>query len=272
MEKVFGYIRVSTETQAEKGYGKDVQEAAIHEFCKKNKLEVVKIFKDLGISGTLFPRDGITELFSALSKGEIKRVIVMNTSRLWRADNSKVMIKRQLMKDSAMLTSIEQPTYSIYDKDPNDFLLNGMMELLDQYDRLNINMKLANGRRQKAKGGIKSCGNPPIGYQWKHEGVKKPIIVVDNDKVEVVREIFKSYLELKSIRKVQHYLFELGYKTHHGKDFSAMARRNILTNRFYLGEVKHSDLIVKGQHEPLINKISFGKVQSLLKRNQRKGA
>ncbi|MFJ5964064.1 recombinase family protein [Bacillus sp. NPDC093026] len=77
-------MRVSTETQAEKGYGKDVQEAAIKEFCKKNKLEVVKIFKDLGISGTLFQREGITELFSASSKGVIKRVIEMNTSRLWR--------------------------------------------------------------------------------------------------------------------------------------------------------------------------------------------
>ncbi|MCY9136852.1 hypothetical protein MOE66_19915 [Bacillus atrophaeus] len=85
----------------------------------------------------------------------------MNTSRLWRADNAKVMIKRQLMKDSARVSSIEQPTYSIYDRDPNDFLLNGMMELLDQYDRLSINMKLANGRRQKAKGGTKACGNPP---------------------------------------------------------------------------------------------------------------
>ncbi|MFJ5964065.1 recombinase family protein [Bacillus sp. NPDC093026] len=77
--------------------------------------------------------------------------------------------------------------------------------------------------------------------------------MVDNDKVEVVREFLKSYLELKSIRKVQHYLFELGYKTHHGKYVSVWVIRNILTNRFYLGEVKHSDLIVKGQHEPLVN-------------------
>ncbi len=272
MEKVFGYVRVSTETQAEKGYGKDVQETAIKEYCKINKLEIVGIFRDLGVSGTIFPLDGITDLFAALSEGVIKRVVVMNTSRLWRADNAKVMIKRQLMKDNAIVTSIEQPTYSIYDRDPNDFLLNGMMELLDQYDRLSINMKLANGRRQKAKGGTKACGNPPLGYKWKHEGVKKPIVVFDDGKAEIVREIFRSYLDLKSIRKVQHCLFELGYKTHHGKDFSTMAIRNILTNRFYLGEVRHLDLIVKGQHQPLINKISFGKVQSQLRKNQRKGA
>lgn len=272
MEKVFGYVRVSTETQAEKGYGKDVQENAIKEYCKANGLELVEVFQDLGVSGNLIDRDGLTDLLSALSEGEVKRVIVMNTSRLWRADNAKVMIKRQLMKANAEINSVEQRTYSIYDKDPNDFLINGMMELLDQYDRLSINMKLAKGRRQKAKGGVKACGNAPIGYKWKHEGVKKPFVVIDEEKAPIIKEIFKQYLENKSLAKVQSYLKEHGYKTQQAKDFSTMAIRNILINRFYVGELRHSDLNVKGSHEPLINRITFGKVQSQLKRNKRKGA
>ncbi|MBG9698784.1 hypothetical protein BM734_18425 [Bacillus velezensis] len=60
----------------------------------------------------LFPRDRITNFFAALSEGVIKKVVVMNTNRLWRADNAQVMIKRQLMKDSAGVSSIEQPIYS----------------------------------------------------------------------------------------------------------------------------------------------------------------
>jgi site-specific DNA recombinase len=116
LEKVFGYVRVSTETQAEKGYGKDVQENAIMVHCKANGLELVEVFQDLGLSGTLIDRDGLTDLMSALSEGEVKRVIVMNTSRLWRADNAKVMIKRQLMKANAEVNSVEQRTYSIYER------------------------------------------------------------------------------------------------------------------------------------------------------------
>ncbi|WBL27535.1 hypothetical protein ORQ91_00080 [Bacillus safensis] len=226
----------------------------------------------MGVSGILIDRDRLTDLLSALSEGEVKRVIVMNTSRLWRADNAKVMIKRQLMKANAEINSVEQRTYSIYDKDPNDFLINGMMELLDQYDRLSINMKLAKGRRQKAKVGVKACGNAPIGYKWKHEGVKKPFVVIDEEKAPIIKEIFKQYLENKSLAKVQSYLKEHGYKTQQAKDFSTMAIRNILINRFYVGELRHSDLNVKGSHEPLINRITFGKVQSQLKRNKRKDA
>jgi site-specific DNA recombinase len=270
LEKVFGYIRVSTETQAEKGYGKDVQETAIKEYCKQNGLQLVEVFRDLGVSGTAIERNGLTELLAALSEGEVKKVIVMNTSRLWRDDMAKVLIKRELQKVNAHVVSIEQKDYDIYNKDPNDFLINGIMELLDQYDRLCINKKLAKGRRQKARSGVKACGNAPIGYKWKHEGVKKPIIVIDEEKALIVKDIFKRYLEFKSLLKVQRYLKEKGYKTQKGKDFSVMAIRNILTNRFYIGEVKHSDLIVEGQHEPLIDRITFGKVQAQLRRNNRK--
>ncbi|MGM0710306.1 recombinase family protein [Brevibacillus parabrevis] len=102
----------------------------------------MNIFYDLGISGTEVEREGLNDMISSFGD-EVKRVIVMNTSRLWRSDTVKVLVKRQLEKANADVVSIEQPTYSIYTKDLNDFLINGMMELLDQYERMSINLKLA---------------------------------------------------------------------------------------------------------------------------------
>lgn len=266
MQEVYGYIRVSTETQAEKGYGLKTQEDAIRDYCKRHKLKLVEVFKDEGISGTEINRNGLNDLLATLNG--VKTVLVMNTSRLWRSDNAKVMIKRQLIKASAEILSVEQPTYSLYDKDPNDFLVNGMMELLDQYDRMNTNLKLAKGRRSKVKSGQKGCGVAPIGYRWEHN-TDIPVITVDEEKAALVKAIFKKYLEVKSIGKVQQYCKANGYLTQRGKSFSAQALNNILKNSFYKGDITHSDLKVAGQHEPIINKITFGRVQALLERNKR---
>lgn len=268
LESVYGYVRVSTETQAQKGYGADAQESAIKEFCKRNGLQLVKVFKDMGVSGTTVDRDGLTELISSFNG--ISKVVVLNTSRLWRSDTVKVLVKREFEKARADIISIEQPTYSVYIKDPNDFLINGMMELLDQYERMSINLKLARGRKAKVKTGVKGCGETPLGYRWKHEGVQKPIVIIDEQTAPLVKEIFSKYLELGSVDKVRKYLEDKGYRTNRGKEFSAMSIRNILVNDFYTGKVNWGNLAVEGQHEPIINKVVFGKVQATLKRNRRK--
>lgn len=120
---------VSTDTQAEKGYGASIQEDAIKRYCKEHWLELKHVYKDLGVSGATADRPGVTDLLAEIQSNGVRRIVVLNTSRLWRSDLAKVIIQKELKRVQADVVSVEQPTYSIYSSDPNEFLVNGMMEL-----------------------------------------------------------------------------------------------------------------------------------------------
>jgi len=50
--RALGYVRVSNDEQASKVYGLDIQRRAIRDYCKANRLLLVDIVTDFGISGS----------------------------------------------------------------------------------------------------------------------------------------------------------------------------------------------------------------------------
>lgn len=253
IKDVYGYIRVSTETQADNGYGLETQRSAITKYCKDNNLNLIKIFTDEGISGALGDSEDITkreqlvELLSTLNG--INTIVVMNTSRLWRDMTAQVLVSREIRKHSGDIISIEQPTYSLYDENPNDFLLNSIMIIMDQYERMNINMKLAKGRNTKASNGIKPAGRLPYGYEYSSN--KKEVLIIDSE-AELVRKIFKLYNN-KTIPQIVSILNSEGIKTKKNNVWYQSTITKILNNTFYIGIVTHAGKEFKGKHESIIN-------------------
>ena len=262
-KKVYGYKRVSTETQVEHGFGLDAQEAAIRKYCEDNDFELVKIFEDRGISGTetvesdgdelISKRDGLVELISNLNG--INTIVVMNTSRLWRSDIAKVLIRREIEKKGGDIISIEQPSYSIYAKDHADMLINGMIELLDSYERLNISIKLAKGRTTKATKGLKPNGKQPFGYRW---AVNRKETLLDRRKVTIVRKIF----ELKAAGVSYSQICTELNREYPEKNWTTPTLQTMLKNDFYLGIVTHAGKKFIGQHEAIIGLGLWNKVNN----------
>ena len=225
IKAVYGYIRVSTDTQSEKGYGLETQRTAIMHYCTLHNLNLLDIFEDRGISGTeaveadgeelISKRKGLLQLLSAING--TNTIIVLNTSRLWRSDIAKVLIRREIERKGGEVISIEQPRYSIYKKDPSELLINGMFELLDEYERISIALKLAKGRTTKARRGDKPAGVTPFGYGYSADGKG---IIVKPEEAAIVRRIFSLSQSGQSLQQIADTLNGEDILTRRGKPWT----------------------------------------------------
>jgi DNA invertase Pin-like site-specific DNA recombinase len=258
-ERAVGYVRVSTQGQVRDGYSLAYQVEEIERYCAAHNLELLDIYKDEGISGAKVDEDGLTiereslqEMLLDLKWRDVKSIVVLNTSRLWRTDMVKVLIQRELRRNKVDVRAIEQPTYSIYAHDPSDFLINGMMELLDQYQRLEIAMKLGRGRRKKAQQGGYAGGRVAYGYSAR-KGHK--VLELDVEQARAVRRLFelKELFPKWSLSQNAVQLNLEGFKTVQGKPFTKVQVKRILDREnFYKGMYRYGQIQVQGLHEPII--------------------
>lgn len=252
MIDVYGYIRVSTETQADKGYGLETQENAIREYCTANNLNLIGIYADEGISGTIGDKDNLSsrpalcEMLDTLNG--TNTIIVMNTSRLWRDDTARALIVMNVKKRGGEIISVEQPRYSLYSTNPSDALFNTLMEALDQYERMTINQRLTKGKTTKAKNGYKPTGMAPFGYCWVNAK-----IVIDPIESKIVKEIFDLAYNGKNCHMIANLLNSQNKLTRRNNQWSRQQIGNILKNKFYAGILSHKKEEIDGKHDPLIN-------------------
>ena len=200
-------------------------------------------------------------------------VVVLNTSRLWRDDFTRAMIQRELKRAGKDVRAVDSPTYTLYSDSPEDYLITGMMQLLDDFERLSVSLKLERSRKLKASKGNKPSGIAPYGFRWteiRSAARREKIVQADPTEGPVVTELFRDYLRLGSVGKLCRDLEERGILNRRGKPFSRQAMYGMLTNDFYTDMVRHGKVNRDGNHDALVNSITFGKVQAALNQNRRR--
>lgn len=107
MRKAIGYIRVSTEQQAEQGVSIETQQAKIEAWCELNEYELTGIYDDAGISGmSMKNRPQLQAALAAVKKD--MALVVYSFSRLARSSDDLIATAKQLEKRGADLVSISE--------------------------------------------------------------------------------------------------------------------------------------------------------------------
>jgi len=135
-------------------------------------------------------------------------------------------------------------------------------------NRLSHGAKVKRGQLTSVQQGRYGTGPAPYGYRRGKEG-EKPL-VVDDREAEVVRMVFREYLNTRSTGKVVNYLHNKRIYTRKGNKWSRQAIAIILSNRTYRGRVSYGDIETEGLHEPIIEPALFYKANALKERKRRR--
>ena len=163
MLRSFAYLRVSGRSQIE-GDGFERQERAIRAYARSHGIRIVKVFKELGVSGTkdIASRPAFIAMMEALHGDGIKLVLVESLGRLARDLMVQESILHDLKRHSFDLVSVTEP--DLCSDDPSRKLMRQIMGAFHEYEKQMIVVKLR-GARQRSKTKRGRCeGRKPFGH------------------------------------------------------------------------------------------------------------
>lgn len=131
MKKAIGYVRVSTDKQAEEGISIDAQIAKIQAWASFNDYELIHIYSDEGISGySLNKRNGMNQALKHVSKD--MAFICYSLSRISRNVIDTIHISQTIEKKGADLVSLSE---KIDTTGASGKMIFNMLAVLNQFER-----------------------------------------------------------------------------------------------------------------------------------------
>jgi len=168
--KIVGYVRVSTDRQADEGQGLDVQRQAIRKWARANGHKLVALLADEGgVSGKkeLDDRPALGDALELIRTGHIDGVVVYKVDRLARDIVIQESLLAEIWRSGGQLFSCSAGENDNLIDDPDDpsrKLVRQIMGVINEYERDMIKLRLRSGRRRKAEKGGYAYGRPPTGF------------------------------------------------------------------------------------------------------------
>lgn len=259
MKRLFGYIRVSTTRQAEKGVSLAEQRAAIEAYAAKNGFEIVDWYEE-HITAAKRGRPLFTAMLTALRQGKAEGIVIHKIDRSARN-----------LGDWADLGELIDAGFDIH-------LAHEPLDLRSRGGRLSADILavvaadfVRNNRQEARKGfygrlkqGIYPLG-APIGYLFRGKGgnASKP----DWTRAHVVRYAFERYASGEiALLPLLKDVTAKGLRNRRGKPLSLTGLVTILRNPFYAGliRLRKTGETFTGKHEPIIRMQTFRRVQDVL--------
>ena len=262
--KYFIYARKSSEAEDRQVASLDSQLDVLNKLASERNLEVVDVLIEAK-SAKAPGRPIFNKLITRIHSGEANGIICWKLDRLFR--NPVDFGSISWMLQSSIIQHIQCSDRSYYPED-NVLLMSVEQGMANQYIR-DLSKNTKRGLTAKAERGWYPA-QPPLGYlhnPLKRKGEKE--MIKDPDRFEMTRQIFDWMLSGNSLpsRIIEKATKELGLMNRFNRKVGRSTLYQILRNPFYYGYFEYpkgSGNWIKGNHEPMITKHEFDRIQKLL--------
>lgn len=227
-------------------------------------------FDDDGFSGGDTDRPALQRLLRDAEKGRFKVVVVYRLDRLSRSIRDFLELVDKFDKYGVTLVSV---TESFDTSTSIGRLIVMILMSFAQFEREVIGERTRDKLAMAARNGRRLCAIPILGYDL----IKKQLIK-NVPEAKIVKELFETYLKMRSLSQVIHYANSRGYRTKRwetqegltrgGKPLSKTTLVYMFDNCVYTGKIRHKGEIYPGLHEGIIEPALFEAVGALLRENQ----
>lgn len=309
MKKYCIYLRKSrADLEAEThGEGETLarHERALMDLAKKQKLNIVKIYKEVVSGETITARPVMQQLLGDVEKRMWAGVLVMEVERLARGDTIDQGLVAQTFKYSNTKIITPMKTYAPDNEFDEEYFEFGLFMSRREYKT--INRRLQAGRISSVKEGKWVGNKKPYGYEIvKLEGQKGYTLKIIPEEASVIKMIFELYsigeeqpdgtIKRLGSTLIANKLNELKIAPAVGDSWSPSRILELIRNPVYNGKVRwncrpeikkmqdgvitierpRADeddwLLYDGLHEAIIDEDLFNKTQEYLKNNKPKPA
>ncbi len=261
------YTRKSTEEGLEMEFNSlDAQREGCEAYIVSQKAEgwvlVPDHYDDGGFSGGNLERPALRRLLVDIEKQRVDIVVVYKIDRLSRSLMDFAKLVEVFERNKVTFVSITQSFNTT--NSMGRLMLNVLLSFA-QFEREVIGERVRDKIAASRKKGIWMGGSVPFGYQSKD---KK--LIVREEHAEIVRHIFRRFVQLGSGTKLVRELREKEVRNRSGNLIDKSFIYNVLSNRVYLGEAVHKGMPYPGEHKPIIDRDGWDQVHEILKESPRK--
>ena len=190
----------------------------MREYAKKNSQVVVREFVDEAESGRCANRPAFKEMIALakLKNPPFEAILVWKLSRFARNREDSIIYKSLLRKQGIQVISINEPV----EDTPSGRLLEGVIEVIDEFYSSNLAQDVTRGMRENATRGYFSGGKPPYGYlitKAKDGTTLRSTLLPDTTAAHVVKRAFEESISGKGLKEIAKELNRDGILTKSGK-------------------------------------------------------